>query len=94
MTDQEIDQRHLEYATGDAAIWFRNVPRISRVYVMQRWIDSITARFRNEERHLFHFEVREIDPRTFQAVVNHHAIVKMELAKEVSDGDELASKNY
>lgn len=94
MNSQEADQRHLEYATGDAAIWFRNVPRVTRTYVIQRLIDSITAQFRSQERPLFHFEVRGLDPQTFQVVVNHHAIVKMKLAKEVSDSDELVSKNH
>lgn len=86
MNQQEIDQRHLEYGAGDANSWFRNIPKLTRSFVFQRLVDSITAQFRRHEIPLIHFEAKELSPARFELTVNHHATVKIELGREVSDG--------
>lgn len=85
MNDQERDERHLEFACGDAMNWFRNVPKLTRSFVIQRLVDSVTSQFRGHEVLLWKFEVKELSPRWFQVKVNDRAVASMDIGKEVSD---------
>lgn len=85
MKEQELYQRHLEFAVGDARVWFRNIPRLTHRFICQRLVDSITSQFRGHELMLFHFELSRIEDRTYEIRVNKSAYVKLLLGKEVHD---------
>ena len=89
MGQSEIDQKHLEFACGDAMIWFRNIPKLTRSFIFQRLVDSITAQFRGHEIQLRQFEIKEIKQPTrwslFHVTVNHHASMEISFEREVHD---------
>ena len=83
MSQEELFQRHLDFAVGDAKIWFRNIPKLTHAYICQRLVDSITSQFRGHEVNLFHFELKQLDAHTYEIRVNHAAYVKLYLGREV-----------
>lgn len=85
MNQEELEQKHLEYALGDAKIYFRNIPKLTRSYVLDRIVERVTSQFRGHEIPLFQFEAKEIDSRTYQVQVNNRSIVKMNVEREVCD---------
>ena len=85
MTAQELFQRHLDFAVGDARLWFRNMPRLTHQFICQRLVDSITQQFRGHEVILFHFELSRTAEDVYEIRVNQGAYVKLVIGKEVHD---------
>lgn len=85
MNKEELYQRHLDFAVGDAKIWFRNIPRLTHRFVMQRFVDSITNQFRGHEILLYQFHLSQLNGTTYEVRVNETAYLKVYLGREVED---------
>jgi hypothetical protein len=85
MKEEELYQLHLDFAVGDARVWFRNIPRLTHRYICQRLVDSITSQFRGHELMLFQFNITRISSDTYSVIVNHLAIAMIQITKEVHD---------
>jgi hypothetical protein len=83
--NNELIQRHLDFAINDAKIWFRNIPKLTPTFIQSRIVDSIHRQFVSHEIPLTQFELVQLNAKTYTVTVNKTAFAAVEIEKEVSN---------
>lgn len=72
MTKQEIDQRLLEFALGESALWLCKIPKLERISTYQRIMKQVCDKFNEHQEELESVTIIAIADLEFHVKVNHH----------------------
>jgi hypothetical protein len=92
MTEEELNQKHLEFAVNEALQWFRNVPQLRPRDVQSRIVDCIHRQFAGHDLPLTQFELVTLNAQHYTVTVNKTAFASLTLPN-VKDNEFQPSDN-
>ena len=82
MTKQEIDQRLLDFAMVEAALWLCKIPKLERISTYQRIMKQVCDKFIEHHEELQSVTIIEVADLEFHVKVNHHVYSKLILERK------------